>query len=241
MGLKAILESLDAVPEVLREHYTQSQDGKFRLSAEGMVPEEDVAGLKRNQEKLLREKKALEGKMGDFDLDEWNKLKDEKAKREQIEAEKKGEFDKLRAKIEADSQKAIQEREARAAKLQANLYVALVRGDAARAIAAAKGNADLLLPHIESAVEVVEDGESFVPRVKDAKNGGHRFGKGTEYMTIPELVNEFKEKFPQAFEGVNANGSGANGRTGGAGDNRSLKDMSAEQRLAFALKQARPA
>lgn len=56
MPLKAIVASLDEVPEPLREFYT-ARDGKFVLDAEGV---EDVSGLKRSLERERAEKKALQ-------------------------------------------------------------------------------------------------------------------------------------------------------------------------------------
>jgi len=50
--LKAIIDSLDSVPEELREHYVE-RNGKYELSAEGMRTEADVA---RVQESLRKER-----------------------------------------------------------------------------------------------------------------------------------------------------------------------------------------
>ena len=71
MALKAVLDSLDAIPEGLREHYKKGDDGKFRLEAEGV---EDVTGLKsalekeRNDRKTTAQKlKELTEQLGDLD------------------------------------------------------------------------------------------------------------------------------------------------------------------------------
>jgi len=71
MALKAILDSLDSVPEGLKEHYKKGDDGKFRLDAEGV---EDVTGLKSALEKERNERKTtaqtlsqLKEQLGDLD------------------------------------------------------------------------------------------------------------------------------------------------------------------------------
>lgn len=72
MALKAILDSLDSVPEGLREHYKKDEtSGKYRLDADGV---EDVTGLKsalekeRNERKTTSQKlKELTEQLGDLD------------------------------------------------------------------------------------------------------------------------------------------------------------------------------
>lgn len=74
MPLKAVLDSLDAVPEAQREFYKKHDDGKFRLDAEGVEFEENVRGLKSALEKERDEKKTtaqkyreLQEQLGDLD------------------------------------------------------------------------------------------------------------------------------------------------------------------------------
>jgi hypothetical protein len=74
MALKAVLDSLDSVPEAHRELYKKHDDGKFRLDAEGVEFEENVRGLKSALEKERDEKKTasqkykeLQEQLGDLD------------------------------------------------------------------------------------------------------------------------------------------------------------------------------
>lgn len=46
MSLKYEVDSIDDVPEGVREAYTETEDGKFRLQVEGVIPESEVGGLK---------------------------------------------------------------------------------------------------------------------------------------------------------------------------------------------------
>lgn len=224
-------ESVDAVPEAIRGEFAQGEDGKWR--PKGYVPETEHAGLRKSQQRILEEKKKLQERYAEVNLEEVEALRKEKAEREREQAEKKGEFERLAQKLREESQAAMTKQLEQEKRLRSALHNALVRGEAIRAIGAEKGNADLLLPHVEALVEVIEDGGQFVPRIRD-KEGGHRFGKGGAYMTIEELVkSELKERFPQAFEGANTAGGGAAG-TRGAGGNE-VHNLPPEQRLAWAL------
>jgi hypothetical protein len=74
--LKAVLDSLDGLPDAQKSLYEEGEDGKFHLSAEGI---EDVGGLKSALEKERKERKAAERKLkelGDIDPDEVQRLRD---------------------------------------------------------------------------------------------------------------------------------------------------------------------
>jgi hypothetical protein len=67
MALKAVVESLDAVPEIHRTLYIQTDDGKFKLDAEGV---EDVSGLKSALEKERAERRQARADLEKFkDID----------------------------------------------------------------------------------------------------------------------------------------------------------------------------
>lgn len=67
MSLKAILDTLEGLPDAVKSEYQQKEDGKYYLSVEG---QEDVSGLKANMAKLLDEKKKLQEKYKDYaDID----------------------------------------------------------------------------------------------------------------------------------------------------------------------------
>jgi hypothetical protein len=118
MTIKAIIKKLEDAPEGLREHYTE-KDGVFVLSIEGMQDHPENVGLKKalDDEKELRRKrtkeaddlkKKLEAIPEDFDIDEYNRLKDggggnidEKLKeqRERMSASHKKEIDGVKAEL----------------------------------------------------------------------------------------------------------------------------------------------
>ncbi|MGH9338846.1 MAG: hypothetical protein ACRD1R_04475, partial [Acidobacteriota bacterium] len=83
MTLKAVLEKLDDVPEGIREHYKQGEDGKFRLDAEGVEFDEDVKGLKHvleSERKLSSKLKKEMERFKDVDPDRYRELEEEARK-----------------------------------------------------------------------------------------------------------------------------------------------------------------
>jgi hypothetical protein len=78
MALKGILDKIEDAPESLREHYTQSEDGKFVLAVS------DDHQLRSKAQKLLEEKKAAKSALDDLakryeglDPEEYKRLRGE--------------------------------------------------------------------------------------------------------------------------------------------------------------------
>lgn len=202
--------------------------------------EAKTQGLAAKAAQLLKEKKILEGKTGtEFDIEEHKRLKDAEAQREQEEAKRRGEFDKLSAAKDAQHQKELTLEREKAQRLAQSLNGRIVQGEASRALAKAKAvSPDLLLPHVQAAVEVIEENGEYVARIKDAKAGGYRFGPKGEYMTVEEFVaTDLVEKFPSAFEGHQASGGGATGKSNGGAvvNGKEINHLPPDERLAKAF------
>jgi hypothetical protein len=230
--LKLIVDSLDAVDEPLRELY-EEKDGKFALKVEGVEP---VDGLKSALEKERKAARELEKKvkrwesLGKSDEEIADLLK--KAEEAELsEAERKGEWDKLRAQMNEKHDAALKAKDETISAMRARLNAELVDAKAVAAIAAAKGVPELLLPHVQRHVKVDDE---FNVQVVDAK-GDPRVGAKGEPLTIADLVAEMKssEIFGRAFEGSGQSGSGKQPGNGGGGavtkksDFKSEKDRSA--------------
>lgn len=236
MALKALVSSLDEVPESLRGEYAEIKDGprkgKFVLSVEGAEGYglDDLVALKETLSKERKIRSEYEGKLKAFgDLDaaaareamaQLEKLKGAlpKDQVDQLVQSKIGEF-----KAKAEAERA--ELEKRLEQLDQSRRALAVRSEAMRALAALKGNPDLLLPLIERVADPVwQDGQDLPSvRIKDA-DGSHmvtRKSGSTDPMGIEEYVTVLRDKYPQAFEGHGNTGSGANGATTGAGGRRS--------------------
>ena len=249
MPLPAAVEKLDAIPEAHRALY--KQDGpRFVLDVEGA---EDVfaAGLKKNRDELLTDRKKLADKLAelkDVDPEEYRKLKAAAAEADEKKAKDAGQFDQLKNQL-------IEKHNGDMKKVQADLdadraFIRKLLADsvATKELAAAGGNPKLLLPHLLTQIDVVrgDDGE-YTAVVKDAK-GNVRIGNAKgEPMTIAELVAEFKasDDYAAAFSGSGASGSGAAGSSttaGAAGTVRSRKDLkTVGDKVAFIEKHGREA
>ncbi|WPZ36256.1 hypothetical protein T8K17_08910 [Thalassobaculum sp. OXR-137] len=133
MPLPAYVDNLDALPEAVRAHYVETEDGRWRLDAEGV---EDVSGLKSALEKERAERKALKVELAARDGVEEAPAESEVAPEPEPEP--------VPAASEPD----------RAAALEARLLEAEARA----AIQAAHGVPELLLPVVVSRLSVAQDG-----------------------------------------------------------------------------------
>lgn len=133
MPLPAYVDDLDALPEAVRAYYVETEDGRWRLDAEGV---EDVSGLKSALEKERAERKALKAELVARDGVEEEPAEPEPAPEPEPGPEP--------AAPEPD----------RAAALEARLLEAEARA----AIQAAHGVPELLLPLVTSRLSMAEDG-----------------------------------------------------------------------------------
>lgn len=240
MALKLTVDSLEAVDEPLRGFYEQDGD-KFKLKVDGV---DDASGLKSALEKERKaardaERAAAQWKKLGKSPDEIEQLLAAQAKLEEEKAEKAGEWNKLRAQMNEKHEAALKAKADEASKMRTTLERYLVDAAATSAIAAAKGVPELLLPHVQRHVKVVEEDGDYVARVVDAK-GDPRVNSKGEHMTISELVAEMRqsEVFGRAFEGSGNTGSGkqpGNG-AGGAGATKKSDLKTEKDRAAFVEK-----
>ena len=137
MALPATVDTLDELPEAVRTHYTATQDGRWRLDAEGV---EDVTGLKSALEKERAERKALKAELASRDAAEADTDADPAGDPGGDTAPAPG------SAGEPDG--------ARGAALEARL----IEAEARAAIQAAHGVPELLLPVVAARLTVGEDG-----------------------------------------------------------------------------------
>jgi len=229
MALKKFYGTQEEIPEALRNLYIQ-KDGKFVLDIEGGV--EDVTGLKS----ALGKERARADK-AEKDLKSWaesgveapDKVRELLAQLDTLsKLDPKSEAEKLaQAKIESiktqltDShskeKKILQDKNV---SITSQLKEVLVDKEVQRVLSLpdVKGNATLLLPHIRSKVQMVENSQgTYVAQVLDDA-GNPRVNSDARDMSITDLVNEFRQDpvFASAFEGTGSSGSGPQNN---AGDN----------------------
>lgn len=205
--LKAVLDTLDGLPDAQKELYDEGTDGKFHLQAEGV---EDVGGLKSALEKERRGRKEAEAKLkktGDIDPDEYERLRTESEER----SEKEGDVEKklTTAQKRFDREKA--ELEAKVLARDNKIHQLVAENVAKDAIEAADGKPKVLLPHVLAKTKVVEEDGDFIAIVLDEKGNERPAKSGDKRFSLSDLVLELKadDEFAGAFNGTGASGSGA--------------------------------
>lgn len=258
MALKAILDSVEGLNDAIKSEYTE-KDGKFYLSVDAVdgYALEDVTGLKNtlslvngnfaNAEKELKkfgsswdkEKKSF------VHTNDPAKIKNALAKFDEFSSfDPTKEADKLaEAKVEAIKSQllethaqevgGLQERNTLLTSTVADL---LIKQQATSVLAEQKGDAELLMPHIERMTRVTEKDGKFSVEVVGT-DGNVRFNGKGEPMTIGQLVEEMKKSssFGKAFEGDGTGGSGKlpNGQGGGNPNGLKRSTMTAQQKNDF--------
>lgn len=200
---------------------------------------QELKRVRKHNEKLLSEKKHLEGKVGGFDIEEYRRLKDEDAKRAEEDAKKRGEWDKLKLSLNQAKDEAVAAERKVADELRADLRAFAIEAPAMAALAKHKAIADfhdLLSMKIAQVAEAVKENGKWVTRIKDLKGGeGYEMGKEGDYLDIDAYVGSvLKTKYPHAFVGSQASGSGAVARSAGGGGSQ-FNNLPPEERLAIAF------
>lgn len=236
MPLMMTYDTLEAIPEPIRDAYSPTEDGKFKLA--GFVPEKDVLGLKEKTSELLGARKKLVDEYGGLTPQQVRDLARAEADRQTAEAEKKGEWEKVKERLRTEADERVAVEKGRADKWEGFVDRKLKRAEAESAIrdAGAKDEkaVKVLLPHLLAELERAEEGDevAFYVRAEDGK--GFRIGAGGARMTPKEFAaTKLKAEYPELFAASGATGGGAPGATTAAGV--ALDDMPPEQRLARGL------
>lgn len=207
------VESLDAVPEPYRALYAAGEGG-YRLDAD-LARRLDVSGLTSALDKERKAAREAERQLKAWtalgrDPDELAALlaaQDEALARD---AERKGEWDRLKAQLAGRHQAELAERDAALTRMRAGLERQLVDAAATAEVAAQKGAAALLLPHLRGRLTLAEDeAGAFVVRVVDAA-GAVRVDAHGQPLSVKDLVAELRqsEAFARAFDGAGTSGGG---------------------------------
>lgn len=221
MALKLKLNKAEweQLEEGIRGLYEEKGED-YTLAVDGI---EDTTGLKSalQKERAEREKYAKLVKSWEATgktPEEISTLITELEHNEAAKAEKAGEWDKLKSQLLETHKKELSKKDEETAKMKATLERYLVDATATAAIAELKGIPQLLLPHVKSAVKVVEDNGEYTVQVVDGA-GTPRINNKGESLSIKELVEEMRQSeiFGRAFEPTGITGSGASGARNNAG------------------------
>jgi len=200
------VETLDKVPEQFRSIYgTEAKDGKF-------LPVEAHKGVIEAFTGMAKAIKAeRKSKVDLTPLQDYGKTPAEiaesfatkvKGLEEQLAAGAKIDPVKLKGEFQQAHQAELTKHKNRAEALQAELYRVKVEQAVTAAVVEAKGDPDLLIPHIVKRVKITEDGGKFDVAVLDDA-GDKRFNGVTGLpMTIKDLVVEMKadKKWGRGFD-----------------------------------------
>lgn len=222
-ALKLTVDSIEDVPETLRELYTE-KDGKHVLAVEGI---EDTSGLKNALEaerKNAREAAKLAKAYRDLGLsaDEIKAIVAEKQEREQEEAKKSGNYEALRKQDREQYEKDLAARQERIAALERTTRQAVVGNQLMAALTkagASQEGIDLLPDRLSSRIKFEFDGDSYRHTVMLADGETPMAGTGKDgTATFDDLVKESIDKWPSLFKGTGSGGGGKlPGSAGGPG------------------------
>lgn len=251
MALKAVVETIDSIPEAVRGLYKEAE-GKFVLDVEPVegYALEDVSGLKTTLGKEMSLRKRLEKDVLKFKDIDPDKAREALAKLEEIGSiDPNKEADRLASeRLEVAKRQLLEKhtgeitvRESKIGSLTKTIEGLLIDNAATAALAEAKGSVELLLPHVQKHTRVREQDGRYVVEVID-KDGNARIGNAKgDPMTISELVQEMRksEAFGRAFEGLGQSGGGTqpgNGSGGSPQFKRRSDFKTREDRVAFVEK-----
>ena len=215
MALKFEVDTVEGLDASIAGLYDKTEGGKYRLKVEGI---EDTAGLKKQRDDLLSEKKAAAQRAKE--AEESARIAAEEA------ARKTGDVSALEKSWQERYAKGIGEKDSELAALRGSLNKMLV-DNVAVSLAnelAVQGSAALLIPHIKARLEVDTSGGE--PKTIVIGPDGKRSA-----LTVEELKAEFaaNQAFAPVLAGSKATGGGASGTGAGGGAAKSVTRAQFEQ------------
>lgn len=225
--LKRVYDSLDAVPEALREHYKEGDDGKYHLQVEGMVAKERVDEFRENNVALRQQTETLQGQLkafGDVTPERVKELEtlDRKVKDKELydkdgieavvserTAEMQRQHEAQVGNVKSELEKATEAAEAHRRRLHQHVISSNVSRAAMKAGVRKEAIADAQL--LAQQNWTVNEQER--PVMANEK-GEVVYGKdGVSPLTVEEWFDKQREERPHWFEASSGGGSTGGGRT----------------------------
>jgi hypothetical protein len=224
--LKAIVDKLEDVPEAYRGQYKQDEATQKFILQEVEIPDvPDVAGLTKNRNDILKEKKELEDKLKGIDLEEYARLKTEAATRETDKLKGEGKFDEIIQKWQTEKEASEKQWQAKLTAKDAELNKILI-DDQLRKFATEGG---IIKELIDDVVELHRG------RVRKTDAGSlivlDEGGEPLDVSPQKYFSDYYKEKKPHYYGATGAGGSGASPNTNGGA--RGARTISASDQNAL--------
>jgi hypothetical protein len=231
MTLKAVVDSIDAVPEAVRGFYAE-KEGKYHLTVEGLVSKDKLDEFRENNRRLFSEKEELAKRFEGIDPDVARKLAAEANKMRDKQLIEAGKVDELVAErtgtMRTDYENKLKASDIQNKTLQQQLESLLIDGSirdaAAKAGVRPSALEDVLLRGRQTFRLV--DGKA-VPMDGDKQI----FGKSGDVMGTEEWVASLVERAPHLFEP--SQGGGARGAGGSAAAGAGVKTIRRSDTKAF--------
>ena len=105
--LQSVIETPDAIPEGMAEHY-EEQDGRFVLKVDGHVPKTRVDEFRNNNIKLMKQNEELQSKVSQYDDFDLEQAREALRFKEDVEKQNlmdKGQYEELLKKEIAQLEK----------------------------------------------------------------------------------------------------------------------------------------
>lgn len=239
------VKDLTAVPEKMRRFYFE-RDGKFVMRDPDSL-ERAQKNAKASEQAAKKELQAMRDRLDkyadldDVNVDEYRKMKADQAEREEAEAKKAGEWDKLRAQQNELHAGEIKGKETEIERLRGELRGEKIDSKLQEALVANEATAVgiKLLPYdLKKKIDFIEEDGKFHVRILGDDGKTARVNADGEYLQISDLVKESRETYPDLFKGSVASGGGApnqsasNGVTS-QGKVKAAKEMNDGEKAAF--------
>lgn len=215
------LENLDIVPEEFRAMFQKQNDGTYQLGEAYGGVAKAIDGLNKSLKASRFEAKEAKKKSVDLSkLADYGESVDQiaetiaslKEAAEKKSGEAKVNVDKIRQEIAASMKADLDKEKTRSQNYYKQLEEQMVGNVAAMALAEAKGNAKLLMPHVRTKIKMQENDKGVFEVFVVDDSGDQRYSTVTgQPLSIPELISEMRKDptYGPAFASEAPSGGGA--------------------------------
>ena len=240
MSLKLTVDSLDEIPEGVRDLYQETESGKFALQVEGAVPKQRLDEFRETNRTLKSQLDQVQEQMKKFegvDLETYQKLLEEQDKARGKKLLEEGDVEKLVnervTKVVSKKDQELQEREQRINGLESQLSTLLIDNEL-KDVAIRAGVLETAVPDV-----IMRGRQQF--RLMDGKavavdqQGNKIYGDdGVSPLTMNEWITSLKSNATHLFKPSSGGDAPGSFRRPPSG-NRDNSEMSSTDKIAAGL------